>query len=103
MKDVAPHAFRRPTDEAIVERLARAIDVWRVDPAAAGFEHVDNAADHPAVIDARLAAGIRWQKRLKPRKLIVRQPKAVAIMSPPPLETVNHKIAPSETVIGTDF
>jgi hypothetical protein len=33
-----------------------------------------NAADHPAVVDPRLAASVGRQKRLQPRELVVGQP-----------------------------
>jgi len=78
MKDIAPHAVRRPADEAVVKCLAQAINVRRIDPAAAGLEDVDNAANHPSIIDARLASRVGRQKRLKPRKLIIREPKEIA-------------------------
>ena len=35
IEDLDPYAFRRPPDEAVVERFLRAIGVGRVDPAAA--------------------------------------------------------------------
>jgi hypothetical protein len=38
------------------------IDIWRIDPAATGFQHVHNAADDTPVIDPRLASRIGWQK-----------------------------------------
>jgi hypothetical protein len=38
---------------------------------------MDNAADYPAVINPSFATGISWKKRLKPRKLVVIQPKTV--------------------------
>jgi hypothetical protein len=78
MKHVDPNAFRRPADEAVVERLARSINGGRVDPSAAGFEHVNDAADHPSIIDARLAARVGRKKRLEPRELFIRQPKEIA-------------------------
>lgn len=50
VEDVDPNAFGSPSDESIVERLSRPVDVRGIDPAAAGFEDMDDAADHPAVI-----------------------------------------------------
>jgi len=101
MKHVDPNAFRRPADEAVVERLARSIDLRRVDPATAGFEHMNNAADDPAVVNARLTPRVRRQKRLKPRKLIVRKPKIVANHEPSPSGTVNHKFVPPGILYGS--
>jgi len=64
MKHVRPDALGRPALKTVVERLARAIDRRRVLPSATGDENVDDAADHPAVIDARLAARVGWKMRL---------------------------------------
>ncbi len=72
MEDVGPDAFRSPSDEPVVKRLARTIDIGRIDPAAAGFEHVNDAANHPSVVNTRLASRIGWKKRREPRKLTFR-------------------------------
>ena len=72
MEDVGPDAFRSPSDEPVVKRLAWTIDIRRIDPAAAGFEHVNDTANHPTVINTRLAPRIGRKKRLKPRKLTFR-------------------------------
>jgi hypothetical protein len=44
----------RPSDETGVERLSWAVDIGRVDPAATGFQDMNDAADNPAIIDAKL-------------------------------------------------
>ena len=54
MEDGLPNPFGRPAHEAIVERLARAIDGRRIDPAAAGFEHMNNPANDAPIIDLGL-------------------------------------------------
>ena len=72
MKDVHPHALRRPAHIAIVQCLARTVDLRRIDPAPTGLQHVDDAADDPPIIDPRLAARIVRQKRLEPSELIIR-------------------------------
>ena len=59
MEDLEPYSFGRPAHETIVKRLARAVEERRIRPAATGFQHMHNAADHPAIIDARLAASGR--------------------------------------------
>lgn len=79
MEDVFPNAFGRPPNEAIVERLARAVDGRRINPATPGLQHMDDAADDPAVIDPGLAPRIGGKMRLKPRKLAVVQPETVSI------------------------
>ena len=63
----------------------RAIDIRRIDPAAAGLQHVHDAADNPPVIDPRLASRIGRQKWGEPRKLIFRQPETIAIYRRPPV------------------
>ena len=72
IEDILPNAFRRPSDEPIVEGLVRTIDIWCIDPAAAGLQHVHNAADDTPVIDPRLSSRIGRQKWCKPCKLIFR-------------------------------
>ena len=53
-------------------------------------ENVDDAADHPAVVNTRLAARIRRQVRLDPRKLRVREPETIPIHPRFLPEAVNH-------------
>ena len=64
MEDINPNAFGGPSDEAVVEGLARSVDRWRINPTTARLQHVYDAADHPAVIDPRLAACVGRQERL---------------------------------------
>ena len=78
IEDVDPDALRGPPDEPVVERLVRAVDIWRVDPAATGLQYVHDAADNPPVIDPRLASCVGRQKWSKPTKLIFRQPETIA-------------------------
>lgn len=70
MEDVDPNAFGSPSDKAIVERLSRPVDLRGIDPAAAGLEDMDDAANRSAVIDSWLAARVGWQQRLRPRNLL---------------------------------
>lgn len=79
MEDPEPYSFGRPAHEAIVKRLAWAVEERRVRPAATGLQHMHNAADHPAIIDARLAASIGRQMRHKPRELTIVQPEMISI------------------------
>ena len=53
MEEIAPNALRSPADEAVVERLVRAIEAGRINPAPARFDDVNDPADHPP-IKARL-------------------------------------------------
>ncbi len=49
MEDIGPNAFRGPSNEPVIKRLAWSINIRRIDPTAAGFEHVNDAADDPSV------------------------------------------------------
>lgn len=79
LKDVLPDALVRPANEAVVERLARPVDQGRIHPAAACFQDMYDAADDPPVVHPRLAPCIHRKMRLKPRKLVVRQPEKVIV------------------------
>jgi hypothetical protein len=95
MKDALPNPFGRPAHEAIVERLAWAIDGRRIGPAATGFEHMNNPADDASIIHPRFAARISRQIRLKPRELSRTQPKTISIHRWSPfgdLESKNTRI-----------
>src|SRR5271170_846494 len=94
MEDVRPDAFLGPAHKAIVECLARTIDGRRIDPAAAGLENVNDAADDAAVIDPGLAARVGRKMWLKPRELPLAQPKMISIHRWSPfgdLESQNHR------------
>src|SRR5215203_4600738 len=78
MEKVHPHALRGPADIPVIEGLARAMDGRRVDPAGARLQHMDDAADHPPIIDARLASRVGRQVRRDPRELPIRQPEMIA-------------------------
>ena len=72
VKEANPDAFFRPSHEAIVERFLGSVFGGRIDPASARFEHMNDAADHSPVVNARLAARVCWQVRLDLGKLRVR-------------------------------
>ncbi len=75
MENTRPHALRRPPNETVVERLARAVDRRRVGPPASRLQDMHDPADHPPVIDPRLAPRIGRKKRRKPRELLIGKPK----------------------------
>ena len=66
MKKIDPNALGSPTDIAVVESFLRAVFRRGVDPAAAGFQNMNNAADHTPVINSRFAARVG---RKMPRNL----------------------------------
>src|SRR3954447_21045859 len=53
---------------------------------------MDDAADHPPIIDARLASRIGRQVRRYPRELPIRQPEMIAIHRHPSPEPLNHEM-----------
>lgn len=71
-KSVLPNALRPPAHKPIVERLMGPVVRRRILPSTPGLQHLDDAADHPSVINPRNATRIRRKKRLKALKLLVR-------------------------------
>lgn len=88
MKQVRPDTLGRPALEAIVQRLARPVDRGGVLPPATGDQDMHDTADDAAVIDPGLASGVARKVRLKPCKLLHRQPEL----------TVAHRKAPFQGV-----
>ena len=99
VEEIDPHALGRPPDITVVERLARPVFRRRVDPAPAGFQHVDNPADHAPIIDPRLAPRVSREVRRNLRKLGVGQPKTVGNHVRFLSEAVNHDVAPKPTTL----
>ena len=79
VEQVRPHALGCPALKAVVERLARPVDSRGVFPAAARQQDMDDAADDPPIIDARLAACVGRQMRLEPGKLAIAEPEMVSV------------------------
>lgn len=79
VENVRPHAFLRPSNKAVVERLPRPVFRRRIDPATTRLQHLHDAADHAPIIDARFATRVRRQMWLDLRKLRIRQPELIAI------------------------
>ena len=99
VEQVDPDAFGGPADIAIVERLLRPVFRRRVDPAAAGFQHMDDAADHAPIVDPRLAARVGGKMRRDLRKLLVRQPELIGNHRRFLSEAVNHNAALMPTTL----
>ena len=72
VEQIDPDALGRPAHIAIIEGFSRPIFWWRIDPSPAGFQHVDDAADHPPIINARLTARVGRKMRRNLRELRVR-------------------------------
>ena len=99
VKEIDPDAFLGPADVAVVERFLRPVFRWRVDPSTDGFKHMDDAADHPAVVEARLAAHLSRQMRLDLGELRVRQPELFEHRRRLLSEAVNHKLLLTPTTL----
>lgn len=77
-KDTLPHAALGPASEAIVERLLRAVDLLgTIAPTTAALQRMDNAGEHPPIIDPRHAARFLRQERFDPRPVLIRKPKEI--------------------------
>lgn len=67
-EDALPHAALGPAQEPVVERLLRPVDMLRtIAPATATLQCMDDAGEHPTVIDPRHTASILRQERFDPR------------------------------------
>src|SRR5437879_4345909 len=102
-EQVLPYTAPRPPHKAIVNRRRRAVLRRAIAPPAAALQHMQDAADHAAIIHAILAAYVRRQMRLDPSPLLVVQPKQVAShdLRSPPAE--NHcPIQPSSVLLSFD-
>ena len=63
-EQVFPDAAPRPTHKAIIDRRRRTVLGRTIAPATAAFQHMDDAADHPAIVRPRDAPDIRRQVAL---------------------------------------
>ena len=59
--DPVPVTRMAPAVEAIADRRGRAVPAGQTGPRGARAQHAEDAVDHPAVIDAFLAADLVWQ------------------------------------------
>ncbi|KRC96635.1 hypothetical protein ASE47_30690 [Ensifer sp. Root258] len=102
-EDAFPDAAFGPADEAVVECLLRSIDICAIRPAATTAQRMDDPAQDPAVIHARLASHICRQKRLYPLPLRVGKPKEIRHATASSLRRVNHVAVRKEThLLGPD-
>lgn len=77
-EDALPHASLGPASEPVVERLLRPVDVLRtIAPAATALQCMDDAGEHPTVIDPRHTTRSLRQERLDPRPLLIRKPEEI--------------------------
>src|SRR5215213_896393 len=89
-----PEAAARPSVVPIVDRGRRTILRWHIAPAAASLEHMQDAADHPAIVDAGLAGFAARQMRLQAGPGTIRQPKQARHHTPPDQQSPFRRIEP---------
>ncbi len=74
-EQVFPDPAPRPAHKPSVDRRRRAILGRAIAPAAATFQHMNDAANDPSIIYTLDTANIRRQVRFDPIPLLVTQPK----------------------------
>ena len=89
-EEIFPDATPCPAREAVIDGGIRAILGWAIAPAAAGLQHVNDSADHAAIILTLDAAHIRWQVWFNPISLLIAQPKQIVAHDPHPLFKTNQ-------------
>ena len=73
-KQPPPYTFGRPTMEAIVDGGRGAVASRTILPPAASSQHMDDAANHPAVVGSMGAGLVRWKQRRDHRPLPIIKP-----------------------------
>jgi hypothetical protein len=77
-EEIFPNAPLRPSDEAIVERLLRPINLSRtIRPSTTVLQCMHDPAQNAAIINPLDTARIVRQKRFDPRPLRIRKPKEI--------------------------
>ena len=69
-----PYPLPAPAIEAIVDRRVGPVDLRAIAPARPTAQHMDDAADHPTIIDAMGSLTASGQQRLDPLPLRIAQP-----------------------------
>src|SRR5947209_13364672 len=102
-EQIFPDAAPGPAHEAVIDRRRRTIFGRAITPAAAAPEHMNDPADHAAVVHAFLAANIRRQMPFNPRPLLIAQPKQIPAHDPNPLLKENqNRILRPEDLMSSD-
>src|SRR5258708_2728010 len=98
-----PNALAAPAIEAIVNRGVRPVLGRAVAPPRTGAQHMQDAADHPAVIHPMRPLAPPRQQGLKPKPLRIAQPVKLPHPSLPPTGSLNHEITSRGIpLLGTD-
>jgi hypothetical protein len=74
VEQALPKPTSRPPVEPIVDRRRRPVERRAVLPSAAHFQHMNDAADHPSVVDPTCSRLITRQQRFDRQPLPIVQP-----------------------------
>jgi hypothetical protein len=77
VEQALPKPTSRPPVEPIVDRRRRPVERRAVLPSAAHFQYMNNAADHPSVVDPTRSRLIARQQRFDRRPLPIVEPELV--------------------------
>ena len=88
-KQALPDTALGPPVVAVVDRGVRAVRRGRILPAAADLQHMQDAADHPPVVDPRFTRLAVRQMWLDPRPGFIQGPEQPCHRDPPALKTSN--------------
>src|SRR6516164_6457850 len=88
-ENVLENAAPAPADKAIIQRLVWPVTRRCIFPLQAVMDHVDDAADHAAIIDARQASRL-WKEWLDTAHLPAVQKEQIGHRTPP-LPSESHR------------
>src|SRR6185437_16563761 len=74
IKDIGPDPLTAPAIEAIIDRRVRSVDFRAITPARPTSEHIDDPADHTAIVDAMSPFPPPWQQRFYPPPFRIAEP-----------------------------
>ncbi len=86
-----------PTHKVVVDRSVRAVFRRAVAPTTPTLDHMQGAADDPAIVDPRFTAHVLGQQRLDPLPLLVVQLIKIAPHVPLPCESAIISESPSDS------
>lgn len=74
INDMGQNSLTAPAIEVIIDRRVRPVDLRAIAPARTTTQHMDDAADHPAIIGPMRPALPPRKQRLDPPPLPIAQP-----------------------------
>jgi hypothetical protein len=98
-----PNAALGPTDEPVIERLLRTVDISAIRPSTATPQGMNDPTQHTTIIHTRLAAHVGRQQRLDSSPLRIGKPKEISHLTRPLNEAVNHDpLSAKSPLLGPD-